>query len=283
MRLGSNSKIFSGDKNTFKYLAEIGYSCVDFSFAYLYETGVFDLPCEEFWREINKMDREMKAYGLTVYQSHAPYEIPWTGGEKIASATIKSIEAAGKIGSEYIVIHPLMPHHMICESEEQARVSKQVNMDFFRMLLPYAEGYNVKIAIENLYPFGSPASSPEMLKDYIDTLSSPWVTACVDTGHAHIAGYRPEEFLDVLGDKVKTLHLHDNLGSKTGYDEHYVPFLGTLDWDSFMKALKNSGFDGVLNLEHTDFTARFPTHLKLQAESLAFSTVKYLRDKYWRE
>ena len=63
------------------------------------------------------------------------------------------------------------------------------------------------------------------------------------------------ERINLLGNKIKATHVHNNAGWE---DEHFPPFLPptgsyyvkrTVDWDKVLKALKNTGYDGYLTLE----------------------------------
>ena len=47
-------------------------------------------------------------------------------------------------------------------------------------------------------------------------------------------------------DLLAALHVHDNFGIK---DEHNIPGNGIIDWDGFVKALVDIGYDGVFSLE----------------------------------
>ena len=55
------------------------------------------------------------------------------------------------------------------------------------------------------------------------------------------------ESIKVLGDDLKTLHIHDNYAGAD--DRHYIPFRGTIDWDKFIQGLNEIGYKGSINLE----------------------------------
>ena len=55
-----------------------------------------------------------------------------------------------------------------------------------------------------------------------------------------------EDFIPVIGNRLKVLHVHDNHGRQY---EHLAPFFGSIDWKDFSDALREVGFDGVLSLE----------------------------------
>jgi sugar phosphate isomerase/epimerase len=50
----------------------------------------------------------------------------------------------------------------------------------------------------------------------------------------------------LLGSYLAVLHVHDNDGER---DRHWLPGLGIVDWEAFMHALVEIGFEGTLSLE----------------------------------
>lgn len=50
----------------------------------------------------------------------------------------------------------------------------------------------------------------------------------------------------MYGDRLLTLHLHDNDGEE---DQHALPGTGTIVWKSLMEKLDRLGYEGALSLE----------------------------------
>ena len=71
---------------------------------------------------------------------------------------------------------------------------------------------------------------------------------CLDFGHANLQ--RPlfglHDGIRELGDHLIATHIHDNEGLS---DQHMIPLMGTIDWDSAIVALKEIGYNGPLILE----------------------------------
>ena len=92
----------------------------------------------------------------------------------------------------------------------------------------------------------------------------PGIAACVDTGHAILAGEPPERFVASLGDRVGHVHLKDAafpllrerlLGRRlrTRFlprPAAVFPGGGALDVGRVRKTLEDSGFAGAVSLEH---------------------------------
>ena len=79
-----------------------------------------------------------------------------------------------------------------------------------------------------------------------ETINDEHFQLCLDTGHGWIRGTTPGDAVRMAGKTLKVLHVHDNVQLP---DPHLVPGMGTIDWDDFMAALRETEFDGVLSLE----------------------------------
>jgi sugar phosphate isomerase/epimerase len=95
----------------------------------------------------------------------------------------------------------------------------------------FAHPLGVRLLIENLL---SEPTTPEHLITLLDLGHLNNVGICLDLGHAHIS-MGVAEAIATLGNRIATLHVHDNHGIK---DEHLWPSDGTIDWAATVKALK---------------------------------------------
>jgi sugar phosphate isomerase/epimerase len=94
--------------------------------------------------------------------------------------------------------------------------------------------------------------------------ADPRIAACVDTGHAILAGESPERFVASLGDQVGHVHLkdaalpplHERLMGRRlrtrllPRPAAVMPGDGALDIRRVRNALENVGYKGVVALEH---------------------------------
>ena len=96
-----------------------------------------------------------------------------------------------------------------------------------------------------------------------------------------------------MGKNLRAIHVHDNDGRR---DMHTAPFLGTLNYDSLMRGLIHSGFDGYFTLEADGFfkyvrsatrmkepsgrLAHPPLEVKKQALSLLYTIAKAILSEY---
>lgn len=96
----------------------------------------------------------------------------------------------------------------------------------------FARPLGVCLLVENLV---SDPTTPEHLVSILELGHLDGVGVCLDLGHAHMTVGIPEA-ITVLGNRIHSLHVHDNHGLK---DEHLWPGDGTIDWASTKQALSS--------------------------------------------
>jgi len=86
------------------------------------------------------------------------------------------------------------------------------------------------------------------LKGIIERFNDPSVRCCWDFGHASCA-FGPDGMLEPMKEIGKYLvctHVHDNYYEK---DLHLLPFLGNVNWEAHMQALKEMNYQGKFSFE----------------------------------
>ena len=91
---------------------------------------------------------------------------------------------------------------------------------------------------------------------HVDVVNDPYLVACLDIGHAEMAGLdtTASTMIYALGKRLQALHIHDN--DKLG-DTHQIPFSMKIEWGGIAKALKDIGYEGYLTLEADRYLANF--------------------------
>jgi sugar phosphate isomerase/epimerase len=244
-----------GIKNTFDILAKAGFSGIDFNNdVHEYCTKEHD---KAFYIDLKNYAKEQ---GVTVCQAHAPFPSSYEDAEKTAERfeeIVQSIENASYLGAPMIVVHPCT--HLDYTAEGNAEKLFEYNLDFYRRLIPYAEKFGIKIAIENIGRV-SVTSTPERLNRLYDTLNNPVFTVCFDVGHCLLQGVDPAYAIREIGKRLVDgcTHVHDNSGVD---DEHTLPYYGKVNWEEVMKALAEIDYKGELNYEASGFLKDLPVDL----------------------
>ena len=179
--------------------------------------------------------------GIHCNQSHAPFPSLVNGMKDYIK---RAIECTAIAGGEICIIHP------------DNNQSAEQNAEFYFELLPLAKEYGVKIATENMWNWesGAKTASPAACSHHDDfvkhikAVNDPFFVACLDIGHAEMAGLdtSAEKMIYALGDSLQALHIHDN--DKLG-DSHQIPFSMSIDWNVVARALKGANYKGYLTLE----------------------------------
>lgn len=113
-----------------------------------------------------------------------------------------------------------------------------LGLDRIKRITEKVEKCGVNVALENL-------RITEYLEFSLGHIASPHIGFCYDSGH-HNCRTPHEDLLSQYGSRLMALHLHDNDGSD---DQHRLPFDGTIDWSTTMKAIANTGYSGATALE----------------------------------
>ncbi|MBQ0110476.1 MAG: sugar phosphate isomerase/epimerase [Oscillospiraceae bacterium] len=238
-----------GAEKAFNLMREAGFEGCDFDYMsqnYYYRNGA-----DAFVKEAAENVALARKAGLTIYQCHGPWQHPikdYTEEQRAERFEKMSLclNVCRENGIPIMVIHPIMPFSDGHDGDYE--VFKQINYDFYSRLLEVAIKCDVKIAYENM-PFNHlTMSSPEETLAFVNRLNDDHFGFCLDTGHAHCLHFDVAKAVKDAGDKLIALHVHDNDGA-TANDAHLIPYRGTIDWEAFKSALKESPSDCAVSLE----------------------------------
>lgn len=196
--------------------------------------------------QIDKLVHTLSQIPLTVNSIHAPFgsEVDFSSfndtiHEHGVDGQIEAIEIARLLGASYVVVHA---------SDGQVIADRRKRLDrargVLRELATVAEEADIKLAVENL-PDGFLCCDVEEICSLIETINSPNVGVCFDTGHANITGCL-NRWAESLLPFAISVHVHDNDGET---DQHLFPGLGSIDWRNFMRIYRESGCEADLTLE----------------------------------
>ena len=151
------------------------------------------------------------------------------------------------LGAPVCVMHGVSRKWM--GNDVSSKVIKDLTLDMYLQIIPFAKMYNVKIATETLNE-----SINDLLVKYNCICAvgdnKDYFSVCMDTGHTNVAVHGSSlslgDAIRMLGSSISVLHLHDNNGLK---DQHKLPMTGDIDWKDVLQALEEVGYNGVYNLE----------------------------------
>ena len=249
-----------GEEAALRMAKEAGFDGVDYP---LHNQDPETMVLDENYRERAGRTKELlEKYGLICNQAHAPFGKSVYGDPMDPTCVeygliVRAMEYASIIGAKHIVIHGIKP---------PARVDVTAyNVEYYKSLQPYAEKFGIQIAVENLMTI---LCNPITHRAVLDQLDPKWFVALLDVGHSNYAKVEPDRFIYGMDpSRLQGLHIHDNDSS---WDDHLLPFLGKIRWDSVMEALAEIGYSGDLTLETGGgFLKQFP--VELYPAAMAFS------------
>lgn len=287
LNIGIQSKLILGEQpkiEEFNKIKKARFDCIDFNLdRFLPNSDIYQGKMNDFF---SKSEEELSLFFESYYkiaveaelffsQVHAPYPLYVYGRESdkdyLHMVAEKSIKICAALRSPYLIIHPFkLAYHLGAEEEYQQ------NRSFFESLIPTAQKYDVIICLENLYDgvggrlCEGVCADPHLAVNYIDSLNQAAGEErfgfCFDVGHANLFGRNMKEFINILGKRLKTLHLHDNDGI---HDLHQMPFTfakelageTTTDWKGLIEGLRENKYSGVLSFETFGVLKCFPEEL----------------------
>ena len=261
---------------------EAGFEAVDYSM-YNATSAVFAPGGSSITLE---MKRVASSYGVGFNQTHAPFSRFKLGREneddnrRIFYSIMRAMEVTAELEAPIVIVHPsvICPHLPANERFD-------MNMEFYGKLVPRAKNLGIKIAIENMW--GRHKDEPSrIIKDvcsdaaelirYVDALPSDVVCACLDVGHSGLVGESADEMALSLGDRLLSLHIHDN---DFYHDDHTLPYLGKMNFASLIKALRRINYKGDITLEANEYLKGFPDELYPAALNMLSRVAAYIRDE----
>lgn len=252
---------------------EAGFRVLDFSFVEFFFTST-ELSQDHWQHEVEKIRNEAERLGIVFVQSHLPYNpgyMPeWASEEQrllYEKHLARSIQTSAMLGVHWAVVHPFT-QYMDTEYDDEASI--RYNRQFYSSAIELAMELGVGIAFENMieYPVRRKFSArAEELAALVDAFGDKRIGACLDFGHAHRMYRDLSRPVHVLGQRLVALHVNDNTAIS---DQHFVPFMGTVNWENALNALADTGYGGDFTYEVYGLTKLMPEELKPAAARYAY-------------
>jgi sugar phosphate isomerase/epimerase len=150
----------------------------------------------------------------------------------------RSIDLANIIDSNIVVVHP---GTVSFSGRGKEDIIYKIGRDSLIDIGYYAKDNDVNACIENLPKIeGFMYQDVKLLNDTLVELELPMT---LDIGHAHTAGFTPDE---IYFDSIKHIHVHDNPGDD---DTHLTLGEGSFAVNEFFDIFIQNNYDGSYMLE----------------------------------
>ncbi|BCR80041.1 hypothetical protein SK1NUM_04840 [Arachnia rubra] len=219
--------------SAFDYAAELGFDGVELM------VGV-----DQVSLDIEAIMALSDRYGVPVRSLHAPTLLitqrawgsdPW---EKLR----RSAEAAKRLGADVVVVHPPF------------RWQRSYGNGFVRGIRDLNRTSGVTFAVENMYPWRTPAGSLAAYSPGWDPTGLDYDHLTLDLSHASTAQLRSLDLVELWGDRLTHVHLTDGKGSFK--DDHLLPGEGDQEAWAVVRELARRGYEGHIVLEASTTRAR---------------------------
>lgn len=186
--------------------------------------------------------------GLTVHQTHAPFNRYGSYGSMHKLCVDRCAEATARMGAKYMVVHG---DEFDFENRTfTTEAALACNHAFFLPYVAQAGQNGYKVAFETVFEDGDRrryTSDAGELRDLIASFQSENAVCCWDFGHANVSfGKAAPTRIREFGSLIQCTHLHDN----TGMDSHQMPMTGDIDWKETAAAFRAIGYSGILCVEY---------------------------------
>lgn len=266
MLISSTTSLFKplNDKASLKMLSSCGFKAFDMSFHRMFENPDYEMNLDSYEEYMKELRSYADSLGIFCNQAHAPYASSKgdLGDEKRFEKILRAIHGASILGAKMIVVHPM--HHIPYNKGKNPKILKEMNKEFYSRLIPYAENFNIKIGIENMWQYHkgriwhSTCSNAEEFVDYIDMMDSEWIVGCLDIGHIALVNGNIPETIKKLGSRLYGLHIHDN---DFTCDNHSLPYSEKINFEEFISALAEIGYQGDFTFEVQFDKKKLPAEL----------------------
>ena len=223
----------------------------------------------------DKMKEAMRIFdanGLSVHQTHIPFNRYGKYGDKHRLCIDRCLEATAYMGAHYAVAHGDEFDFANLTFSPEAALA--YNHDYFLPCVELAQRNGYKIAFETVFEDWDRrrfTSQADELLDLILSFQSESAVCCWDFGHGHVS-FRKEAPTHIrrFGKLIECVHLHDN----AGHDSHQLPLTGDIDWAATMAAFKSFDYQGVMSVEYSH--GHIPLCLAEQFITLTYQSTKHI-------
>lgn len=219
--------------SAFELAAELGFDGVELM------VGV-----DPITTDIDAVEKLSRYHGVQVRSVHAPVLLitPNVWGTDPWDKLEKSAQAARRLRATTVVVHPPF------------RWQKDYGAGFEAGIRRLNATSGVTFAVENMFPWRSPAGRMQMYLPSWDPTERDYDHLTLDLSHASTAGQQAMDLMHRWGERLAHVHLTDGKGSFK--DEHWLPGEGDQEAWSVVQELGRRQFEGDIVIEVSTRRAR---------------------------
>jgi len=277
------------------FIKNCGFDAVDYNIDHTLSTYAlakgekntfYDASVEELQAFFQPLKEASEKHDVAIAMAHAPFPMAFEGKDAVNDYIIMAVEKIiaimGYLNCPALVVHPVV--------RDDKQVEWETNLSIYRRLMPAARKYGVTICLENMFTapnghiLGGACSDANEACRYIDLLNEEAGAEvfgyCFDIGHANLTSRHLYNDLVTLGKRLTVLHIHDN---DSVSDLHLLPYTqkrsGAVDWDGFIRGLRDAGYEGPLDFETFAGVGLVPKELTAAALKFISEVGRYFVSK----
>lgn len=251
--LSSTTVYPESSASAFELASQLGYDGVELM------VGIDPLSTD-----VDAIHKLRDYHKVPVLSVHAPTLIitPQVWGSDPWEKLEKSAEAAKQLGADVVVVHPPF------------RWQREYGAGFEQGIRRLNQTSGVTFAVENMFPWRSPAGKMQMYLPSWDPTDRDYDHLTLDLSHASTAQVQAMDLLQAWGKRLKHVHLTDGKGSFK--DEHWLPGEGDQHAWELVEELGRRGFAGHIVVEVSTRRARSRHERAAMLEEVLHNTRKHL-------
>jgi sugar phosphate isomerase/epimerase len=219
---------------------------------------------------VQQTTHRLQDLGLMACSFHAPFadhiditSLDERKRRQSIGEVLVAADAAAALSARCFVIHPGPEHSGEPPLGERERRLEHVAASLSEIANRCHE-MGVLCVLENKLPHLLFGNIPDMMW-ILGAMSTTQVGACLDTGHAHLAGDL-DNAVQKLASHLRLVHASDNFGR---YDDHRPPGCGDINWGRFLAQLREVAYAAPIVLEIAGQGSRDDT-LRAAQEAVQF-------------
>jgi sugar phosphate isomerase/epimerase len=218
-------KTLEGFEAWVKSAKELGFEFIEILSEWPHYLTRENLP---FFRDV------LNSYGLKA-TIHAPFSDLNIASfnDRIREASLgiirETVELAAELGALVVTMHP---GHCSPISVKNREKYLEIHRESLRKIARWSEEYGIKIGVENMPRF--PILDAQNCDRLMEIIEGVEIGVTFDVGHLNTTTGNFDRFIELFGERIVHVHLHDNSGER---DEHLSLGEGMVPWERVVPKL----------------------------------------------